>query len=162
MDKFTGMPAYPYSIATCVSGDALTAFLEAGRHGTLRDEHPWLVAAELLEAATADGAYLPLLLATEVPLEFRQWASITRIDVVELRRGRWETACDFRDLAAMNPIWTEIGSVFVKPGDDELRRERVEGIRQHRIALDVQRIHPYAICETPAFIAASSGPSERA
>jgi hypothetical protein len=155
MDKFTGTLAYPYAIATCVSADALAAFLEAGRQGTLRAEHPWLVAAELLQAAQAAGARLPLLLATEKPLELRQWAWITRIDVIELRRGRWETACDFRDLAPMNPIWSELDSVLVKPGDDELRRERVEGIRQHRIALDAQRIHPYGICETPAFITAA-------
>jgi hypothetical protein len=153
-----GASVYPFCIATCVSADALSAFREAGRNGTLRDEHPWLIAAELLAAARATGARVPLLLATEKPLEFRQWAFIERIDVVELRRGSWESACEFRELAPMNPIWTDIDSVLLKPGDDQLRRERLEPIRIHRFVLDAQRIHPYAICETPAFIANPSPP----
>jgi hypothetical protein len=156
MDKFTVPSAHPHCIATCVDADALAAFLEAGRNGTLRDDHPWIIAAELVVEAEAVGARVPILFATERPLEFRQWAYVARIDVVEMRRGRWQTACEFRDLSAINPIWSEIDSVLVKPGDDELRRERLEPIRQHRIALDAQRIHPYAICETPAFIMAGA------
>jgi hypothetical protein len=150
--------AYPYCIATCVSADALAAFLEGGRDGTLRDEHPWLMAAELLEDARAAGARLPIVFATEVPLELRQWAFVERVDVVELRKRQWQTACDFRGLAPVNPIWTDIDSLLLKPGDDQLRRERLEPIRIHRFALDTHWIHPYAICETPAFIFAAAAP----
>jgi hypothetical protein len=157
-----GASVYPFCIATCVSADALSAFLEAGRNGTLRDEHPWLIAAELLQAARVAGARVPLLLATEKPLEFRQWAYIERIDVVEIRRGSWESACEFRELTAMNPIWNDIDSVLLKPGDDQLRRERLEPIRIHRFVLDAQQIHPYAVCETPAFIASPSPPRPEA
>jgi hypothetical protein len=149
MDKFT---VHPYCVATCVSGDALTALLEAGRNGTLRDEHPWLIAAELLDAANAAGARLALMIATEPPLAFAQWAWIERIDVVELRKGQWQTACDFRGLAPVNPIWTDLDSLLLKPGDDQLRREQLEPIRHYRNALDAQRLRPYAICETPGFI----------
>ncbi len=141
-----------FCIAAPVSADALEAFLEAGRNGTLRDAHPWLLAAELLESVQADGMRLPLLLAAGPPQAFRQWAIITRIDVVELRRGIWRTACDFQGLAPVNPIWADLDSLLLKPGDDQLRREQLEPLRIHRHALDAQRLHPYAVCETPAFI----------
>ena len=40
-------------------------------------------------------------------------------------------------------------------------REKREGIRVHRTMLDEHHIHPYAICETPAFIeGALLSPSE--
>ena len=40
-------------------------------------------------------------------------------------------------------------------------REEREGIRVHRTMLDEHHIHPYAICETPAFIeGALLSPSE--
>jgi hypothetical protein len=41
---------------------------------------------------------------------------------------------------------------MLKPGDDALRRERLEDVRPWRHALDERHIRPYAICETPAFI----------
>ncbi|MYF52128.1 MAG: hypothetical protein F4220_18580 [Gammaproteobacteria bacterium] len=74
--------------------------------------------------------------------------------MVELHAGQWETACRFEAPKPMHPIFTELGSVFLKPASEQLERERREGLRQHRMALDETHIHPYAICETPPFISA--------
>ena len=58
----------------------------------------------------------------------------------------------FGDLVPFNPIWESIDSVFVKASQEQMDRELKEGIRVFRQALDEHHIHPYAICETPAFI----------
>jgi hypothetical protein len=89
-----------------------------------------------------------------VPLHFSHWSTIENLQVVELHRAKWETVCDFATLKEINPIWSEIDSVLLKASDDELRREQIEGIRQHRFALDEHRLRPYAICETPPFVLA--------
>jgi len=156
---------FPYCLCTSVTPKALAALLESGvpgadGRGSYRDEHPWFAARELLGSAEGAGQALPLVIATGDPLELSHWALVTRIDVVELHRGQWETACDFGRLRAVNPIWTALDSLFLKPGDDQLRRERLEPIRKHRQVLDAQHVFPYAICETPAFVARELGNGE--
>jgi len=146
------MNAYPYCIAVTVSATALAAILENGGRGSYRDAHPWLLAAELWQAARADGAMLPLILATGSPLELTHWAAIRDVDVDELHKGSWESRCDFDALQSVSPIFTALDSLMLKPGDDELRREQLEAVRPWRRALDERHIRPYAICETPAFI----------
>jgi hypothetical protein len=142
----------PYCLCTTVSERALHALLEASGRGTYRDDHPWLVAQELLQAARAAGQRLPLLLATGRPARFSHWAFVEDIVVVELHRARWETACTFTPLEPVNPIFEPVDSLFTKPSAEQLDRERREGITRHRHALTEAELHPYAICETPAFI----------
>jgi hypothetical protein len=141
----------PYCIATVVTHKAIEAMLEAGGKGNYRDEHPWLVAKDLFEQADLT---VPILFAStgDAGTEFSHWSTITHIEVVELHRGQWDTRCSFGDLQTMNPIWTPIDSVFIKPSAEQLEREVRENIRVIRHALDEHHIHPYAICETPAFI----------
>ena len=142
----------PFCLVTTVTPKALKVLLESAGAGAYRDAHPWLMARELFEAAHAGGERMALLIASGEPLQFSQWGWVESIDVVELHRGQWESRCNFGKLEAVNPIWSELDSVFLKPGDDQLRRETLEPIRQHRTALDALHIHPYAICETPAFV----------
>lgn len=145
--------ASPFCLAAIVSPDALEALLENTGAGTYKDDHPWLVARELFDRAASEECRVPLLIASGEPLEFSHWGWLESIDVVELHRAQWESRCRFGALKPMNPVFTSLDSVFLKPGDDQLHREAVEPIRQHRTSLDAQHIHPYAICETPAFIA---------
>ncbi|MEZ5560478.1 MAG: hypothetical protein R3E86_18275 [Pseudomonadales bacterium] len=146
------MSSHPYCICTSVSQKALDALLEASGQGTYRDDHPWLVARDFLEAARQVGERLPVLFAVGTPGTFSHWGFIEALRVVELHRATWETACSFSRLKAVNPIWTDLDSVFLKPAGEQLEREAREGIRQHRYPLTVAELHPYAICETPAFI----------
>jgi len=146
------MNPYPYCIVATVSEKALAAIIENGGRGAYRDQHPWLMARELLHAARAHEQFVPLLLATGAPLELRHWAKIVDVDCDELHRGQWESRCDFDTLASVSPIFTALDSLMLKPGDDELRRETLEGVRPWRHALDERHVRPYAICETPAFI----------
>ena len=148
------MNAAPWCIATVVTEKAIEGLRESGGGGLYKDSHPWLVAQDLLRSMTAEDQVLPILLATGHPLAFSHWSLIEGIDVVELHAGQWETACRFDTPKPMHPIFTELSSVFLKPADEQLERERREGLRQHRTALDEMHIHPYAICETPAFILA--------
>lgn len=141
-------------LATTVDAKALKVLLENTGAGSYRDAHPWIVARELVERAAAAGERVALLIASGEPLVFSHWGWVEGIDVVELHRGQWDSRCSFSRLAPINPIFSELDSVFLKPGDDQLHREAVEPIRRHRTPLDAQHIHPYAICETPAFIAA--------
>ena len=158
MDKFTVPPdspdTCPYCIVTSVTADALKAFLEAGRDGSFNDEHPWLMAGEMLADAQSAGQRLPLILAVDDQGDYQldHWAWIEDIDVDEIRKGRWLTHCTFAGLAPVNPIFTALDSLFLKPGDDQLRREALEPIRILRQALDLKHLHPYAICETPPFL----------
>ncbi len=146
------MTAYPYCICTSVSGKALKALLEVGGRGSFRDDHPWLVARDLWLDAASRGQQLPVLFAVGLPANFSHWGYIETLAVVELHRATWETDCGFSALHPVNPIWTSLDSVFLKPAEEQLQRERVEGIRQHRYPLTNAELHPYAICETPAFI----------
>lgn len=146
------MNPYPYCIVATVSEKALAAIIENGGRGAYRDQHPWLMARELLQAARVQDQFVPLLLATGTPLELRHWAKVVDVDCDELHRGQWESRCDFDTLASVSPIFTALDSLTLKPGDDELRRETLEGVRPWRRALDERHVRPYAICETPAFI----------
>jgi hypothetical protein len=146
------MNAYPYCLTTTVAEKALEALLENPSRGSYRDDHPWLIAREMVAAASAADQQVPLLVASGDPLEFSYWVLIEAIDVVELHRATWETRIDFGPLKPINPIWTGLDSVLLKPGDDQLRREQLEPIKVHRQALDAHLIHPYAICETPGFL----------
>jgi hypothetical protein len=150
------MHPYPYCIVATVSQKALAAIIDNGGRGAYRDQLPWLMARELFEAARREGAFLPLLLATGNPLELSHWARIVDVDCDELHRGQWESRCDFDALADVSPIFTALDSLMLKPGDDELRRETLEGVRPWRRALDERHVRPYAICETPAFIGVAS------
>ena len=146
------MNTFPYCLCVTVSAKALTAILDNGGRGAYRDNHPWLIAAELLQAATHEGAVLPLLLATGTPLEFVHWASIRAIDVAELHKGAWESRCDFDTLQSVSALFTSLDSLLLRPAAEDLRREQLEGVRPWRHALDERHLRPYAICETPAYI----------
>jgi hypothetical protein len=146
------MSAYAYCICTSVSEKALQALLEVGGKGSFRDDHPWLVAQDLLRHAEDLGQRLPVLFAVGMPARLSHWGFVDTLAVVELHRATWETVCSFAELHPVNPIWTNLDSVFLKPGEEQLKRERLEAIRQHRYPLTNAELHPYAICETPAFI----------
>lgn len=146
------MSVHPYCICTTVSSKALAALQETGGRGTYRDEHPWLVAADLVAAARAAGERVAVLFAAGRPARFSRWGFIERLDVVELHRARWETACAFTTLQPVNPIFEAVDSLFLKPSAEQLERERREGIARHRHPLTERELHPYAICETPPFI----------
>ena len=139
-------------ICTVVRAKALAAILEGTGAGSYRDTHPWLIAQELLCAAAAATARLAVLFATGEPAAFSHWAFVKSINVRELHKGAWETCCTFEPLQRVNPIWEALDSVSLAPSAEQLRRERLEPVRNHRQALDMTLIHPYAVCETPAFI----------
>jgi len=142
----------PYCVCASASAKAIKSLLEGSGEGSITETDPWLVAAEMLEQARRDGQRVPLLLASGTPLEFTHWAWIKRIDVVELHRGSFETRCDFGRLEPVNPIFSELDSVLLRPAEHQLRREALEGIRQHRHNLTPAELHPYALCETPGFL----------
>ena len=160
----TSSASYPFCIATVVTTRAIEAMLEAGGGGNYRDEHPWLIAAEMLEDAGSRQQALPVLFATLDEegggIWFSHWSTIDRLEVVELHRGQWATRCHFHDLRPVNPIFEPVDSVFLKASDEQMAREQREGIRVHRQALDEHQIHPYAICETPAYIAEALSDSD--
>ena len=87
------------------------------------------------------------------PLRFSHWAHVRSIEVHELHKGAWETRCAFAPLEPVNPIWEPLDSVVLAPSAEQCHRERVEPIKKHRQLLDANLIRPYAVCETPAFIA---------
>lgn len=144
--------AFRYCVCVTVSAKALTAILDNGGRGAYRDNHPWLMAEELLQAARDEGSVLPLLLATGTPLELVHWASVREIDVAELHKGAWESRCDFDALQSVSPLFTSLDSLMLRPAAEDLRREQLEGVRPWRHPLDERHVRPYAICETPAFI----------
>jgi hypothetical protein len=146
------MTIAPLCICTTVSAKALQGLLEASGRGTYRDDHPWLVARDMLRDSTADGLRLPVLFAVGSPSRFSHWGFIETLQVVELHRATWETACTFTPLQPVNPIFEPVDSLFLKPTAEQLIRERLEGITQHRYPLTEAELRPYAICETPAFI----------
>ena len=148
------MAVHEYCICTTVGTKSLKAMLEASGQGRYRDEHPWLLAKEMLDTANDLGERLPILFASGQPSEFSHWGFLQAIDVHELHRGQWDTRCSFSPLQSVNAIWSSLDSVFLKPTSEQLRRETLEHIHQHRYALTEGEIHPYGICETPAFIIA--------
>jgi hypothetical protein len=148
------MNSSAYCLCTVTTTKAIESLLEGTGAGTYKDEHPWIVAAEFFARAREAGQALPILFATGAPLRFSHWSIIERIDVVELRRGRWQTACDFGALQPVNPIWAELDALSLKAADEQMRREALEGVRTQRHALDEHCLRPYAICETPPFILA--------
>jgi len=141
-----------YCLCTTVSPKAMAALLEAGDGGAYLDAHPWLAARELFESERARGRAVAIVFASGSPLELCQWAIVESIEVVELHRASWESRVEFRRLRPVHSIWSSLDSVFLKPGDDQLRRESLEPIAHHRHALDERHIRPYAICEAPAFM----------
>jgi hypothetical protein len=147
--------SYPFCIATIVTHKAIEAMLEGSGTGSYRDEHPWLIAQEILAISNGEALQLPILFANTAedgPAMFSHWSTISGIEVVELHRGQYDSRCSFGSLTPFNPIWESIDSVFVKASQEQMDREAKEGIRVFRQALDEYHIHPYAICETPAFI----------
>lgn len=143
---------HPYCLCTTAAEKAVKSLLEGTGAGSYRVNEPWLVARELLEAATAEQQQLPILFATGDPLHFSHWSQVVALEVVELHRGAFETRCEFGQLQPVNPIFSPIDSLLLKPSVEQLRRETLEGIRQHRHALTISELHPYAICETPGFL----------
>ena len=150
-----------YCICTVVAAQALKSLLEAAQElggsgpagqGIYRDSHPWLVARELLDQATSRGERMPVMFAVDAPLRFSHWAHVCAIEVQELHKGTWETRCAFEPLEPVNPIWEPLDSVVLAPSAEQRHRERIEPIKKHRQLLDAGLIHPYAVCETPAFI----------
>ena len=143
---------FPYCICTTVAERALRNLLENTGRGTYKDSHPWLVAQEFQQLARQQEKKLPILFATGSPSQFSHWAFIEELNVVELHRATFASLCEFSRLEAVNPIWTDIDTVFLKPTNEQLQREVLEDIHQHRYPLTEGEIHPYAICETPPFI----------
>jgi hypothetical protein len=129
--------------------------LENTGDGVYRDGHPWLVARDLYQYAESQNQQLPILFASRDDKQssfFSHWSVVTNVEVVELHRGQYDSRCSFTHLQPMNAIWQNIDSVLLKASQEQMEREVREGIRVYRTALDEHHIHPYAICETPAFI----------
>lgn len=159
------MPPAPYCIAAAASQPALDAAREHSDAGAYKDTHPWHLARELWQAARQSDETLILLLATGTPLEFRWWGEVQDIDIIEFRRGTWETRCAFSTLRPVHAIFQPLDSIALYPGAEQRRREALEPVTPHRQFLDARLLHPYAICETPAFIAlvdASDAPAAAA
>lgn len=146
------MSIAPYCICTTVSSQGLEALLEVSGRGTYRDDSPWLVARDLLEDARRAGEDVAILFATGQPSRFSHWGLVENLEVLELHRATWETACAFTPLKAVNPIFEAVDSVFLKPTAEQLDREQREGIPRHRYPLTEAELRPYALCETPAFV----------
>jgi len=150
--------SFPYCIATIVSQKAINTMLETTGEGSYRDNTPWLVADDLFVASQQQQLMLPILFACKVnqgskeQILFSHWSKIQNIEVVELHKGQWRSRCQFTPLQPINPIWESIDSLFLQASDNQMEREVREGVRVWRMALDEHHIHPYAICETPAFI----------
>lgn len=141
--------ASPMCLCAPVSAKALAGLLESSgsNEGAYRDSHPWLVAQKLWQRADE-----PMVLILAVDDVLSHYADIIAIDVEELHRGSWESRVRFGALRPMNPIWEALDSLFLWPAAEQRERERTEGIRSHRTALNSATLHPYAICETPEFL----------
>lgn len=139
----------PLCICAPVSEAGLSALLEtsAGGEGSYRDTHPWLVAQRLWQASDLP---MPLILAVDDRLS--HYGLLSAIDVEELHRGSWISRARFSVLQPMHPVWESLDSLMLWPAAEQLERETLEGIKQHRTALSVMTLHPYALCETPGFI----------
>lgn len=151
-------PPSPLSICVRVTEKALAHLLEQSADGgAYRDAHPWIVAHRLWQDALDANQSLPLLFSAgddaQLGPEFAYWGLLTNIDLVELHRSSWQTRAQFDQLRAVHPIFTSIDSVFMQPTAEQYERESKEGITQQRQALTVHALHPYAIVETPPYIA---------
>ena len=146
-----------YCLATVVPPKSIEAMLEADGGGLFKDQNLWLVAAPFFQKAKTRGESMPLLFAVrdDETCWFSHWSMIREIEVLELPDSRGESRCYFDRLIAFNPIWSEIDSLCHKPSDEQLSRERSEGARTLRWPLQENQLHPYTICETPAFIQAA-------
>ncbi len=148
--------ATPFCFATIVAQKAIESLLAAGTAAVFKDEHPWLVARREFIAAAKAGLRIPLLLASHGEsvhdCEFSHWAYINDIDVLELSGKRYTTSVTLTTLWEVSPLFGTIDSVSLKPPDEQLLREDVEGVRTQRVALTEQYMRPYAICESPGFI----------
>ncbi len=152
-----GMQPAPFCICAPVTRKALDNVRENGGSGAYRDTHPWYLALELLAKARAAGEPLAILFACGDPEEFEWWAEIEDIDIEAFHRGTWETRCDFSVLRPVGEIFRPLDAVALYPGAEQLRREAIEPITQHRHYLNRSLLRPYAICETPAFIGLETG-----
>ena len=146
-----------FCLATVVAPKSIEAMLEADSGGLFKDQHLWRVAETFFQNACAAQLSVPLLFAVRDGEEswFSHWSMINRIDVLELPDSRGESRCYFDRLQAFNPIWQAIDSLSHKPSDEQLSREKLEGARTLRWPLQDHQLHPYTICETPAFIRTS-------
>ena len=145
-----------FSLATVVSSKSIETMLEADTGGLFKDQNLWQVAQSFYRQADKRGELVALLFAVREGEEtwFSHWAMVKDIEVLELPDSRGESRCYFDKLQPFNPIWEAIDSLFHKPSDEQLQREILEGARTLRWPLQVNQLHPYTICETPAFIAA--------
>jgi hypothetical protein len=145
-----------FCLATVVTPKSIEAMLEADSGGLFKDQNLWRVAETFFLKARAAQLRVPLLFAVRDGAEswFSHWSIINSIEVLELPDSRGESRCYFDRLQPFNPIWQAIDSVSNKPSDEQLSRERLEGARTLRWPLQDNQLHPYTICETPAFISA--------
>ncbi len=145
-------PAFaPYCFCTRVSEKSLAALLEVGDGGAFKDNHPWFIAQERVLAARSHGLRVGLVFAAGDPLTLRYWAEVTKIEVNRFRQGA-ESRISFTGLQPVSPLWEALDSLLLLPSAEQARRERLEGLRPSRVALDPHTLHPYAICERPAFL----------
>ena len=146
-----------FCLATIVTPKSIEAMLEADSGGLFKDQNLWRVAETFLLQARAAQLVVPLLFAVRDGEEcwFSHWSIIKSIEVMELPDSRGESRCYFDRLQPFNPIWQAIDSLSHKPSDEQLSREKLEGARTLRWPLQENQLHPYTICETPAFIGAS-------
>lgn len=152
----TTTKASEFCLATVVSTKSIEAMLEADSAGLFKDQHLWFVARSFFQQAQTKGEMMPLLFAVREDQDtwFSHWAMVKDIEVLELPDSRGESRCYFDRLQPFNPIWCAIDSLSHKPSDEQLERERLEGARTLRWPLQANQLHPYTICETPAFISA--------
>ena len=143
-----------FCLATVVAPKSIEAMLEADSGGLFKDQHLWRVAETFFQNACAAQLSVPLLFAVRDGEEswFSHWSMINSIEVLELPDSRGESRCYFDRLQPFNPIWQAIDSLSHKPSDEQLSREKLEGARTLRWPLQDHQLHPYTICETPAFI----------
>lgn len=146
------MHVHPCCLAFAVDGDALERLLAEGRLGAYRDASPWYVAAERLTAARAAGECLVALLAGGTPLRLVRWAEVAEVEIHAVASTR-ETRVRFGRGGEVNPVFEALDSVCLLPAEHRTERERREGLRIRRQPLTPPELAPYALCETPAFLA---------
>ena len=64
-----------------------------------------------------------------------------------------ETRVRFGRGGEVNAIFEALDSVCLLPAEHRLERELREGLRVRRQALTAPELAPYALCETPPFLA---------
>ena len=145
-----------FCLATVVTPKSIEAMLEADSGGLFNDSNLWRVAETFFLKAQTAQLTVPLLFAVRDGAQswFSHWSTINSIEVLELPDSRGESRCYFDRLQPFNPIWQAIDSLSHKPSDEQLSREKLEGARTLRWPLQDNQLHPYTICETPAFISA--------